>query len=279
MKENWIYFLLMLVPPLVCWQLFKKHWVDIELKRAAIYGFVFGWAAVFVTRLLYFPIEWFIGSDLRTFLLTPRPWWIKLLVCIGIIGFIEEAVKAGGGMVAAFVGSFLKRPSIVFMGFLGCGAGFSFLENVQYYIVYGPEVVLPRIFISSSAHLFFSALCAAIVAKALTRPKAESIISARILAAVLISGILHGLFDFMLISLEMLAVAGIVLSISVIHLLGIYEAWIVVLKLDDPKESGLMICSGCGAFSLGRARFCNFCGSRVLISNKDFSVKVVKPGV
>ncbi len=65
----------------------------------------------------------------------------------------------------------------------------------------------------------------------------------------------------------------VIVSLVVMFLFGIQEAWISVLKVDSQHEAGLMICSGCGALSIERSRFCGFCGSRVLKKQRDYSFK------
>ncbi|GAB4275374.1 MAG: hypothetical protein Kow0029_16430 [Candidatus Rifleibacteriota bacterium] len=269
-------FFLLFMPIIVFHQVFKKNWVDLEIKKAAIVGFSFGAISVFFTILVFYPIEWFIGSDLRSFMVSPREWWISLLAGIAIIGLVEEAIKAGGGLLAAYLVPFNKRPTVVFMGFASCALGFSFFENIQYYAVFGASVVLPRLIISSTAHIFFSSLCAVIAATALTRPRSDSVVSLRILTGILISAVFHGVFDFFVFKFNIQETGGILITCVAVFLLGIYEAWIATLRIDSQNSDGLMICSGCGAFSLGRARFCNFCGSRVVLSRRDFTIRLAK---
>lgn len=265
---------LLFIPLLVFYFLFKKNWVDIELKRAALAGFFVGVFCITLTRLVYFPIEWFLGTDLRGFISAPRAWWITLLASVAIIGLVEESIKAGGGLLASILVKFNRRPTVLFMTFISCALSFSFLENIQYYAIFGSSVVVPRLIVSSTAHVFFSALCAAVSATALTRPKSDSIISVRIFAGIGIAALLHGLFDFMVFEFNLQAVSGMIVTSLAVFFLGIYESWIAVLKIDTQNNEGLMICSGCGAFSIGRARFCNFCGSRVILSRRDFTIKI-----
>ncbi|MEW6709883.1 MAG: PrsW family glutamic-type intramembrane protease [Candidatus Riflebacteria bacterium] len=267
--------LFLLLMPLVAFYLvFKKNWVDEELKKAATWGLVSGVFCITLTRIVYYPVEWFLGGDLRSFITAPREWWITLLASVCIIGLIEEAIKASGGIMVAHLARFNKRPTIVFMAFSGCALSFSLLENIQYYAIFGSHVVLPRMVISSTAHLYFSCMCAAIAANAINRPRSDSTVALRILLAIIAAAVFHGLFDFVVFKLNLQMLSGVIIAFVSLFILGIHEAWISVLKIDNQPREGLMICSGCGAFSIGRARFCNFCGSRIVLSRRDFTIKL-----
>jgi RsiW-degrading membrane proteinase PrsW (M82 family) len=259
---------------MVFYQLFRRNWADKDLKKSFLAGTGAGLISITLTRLVYLPVEWFIGEDLRSFITTPRDWWITLLASIAIVGLIEEGIKAGGGLLVAIFTNFNRRPTMLFMAFAGCALGFSLFENLQYYMIFGNTVVIPRIFVSSTAHLYFSCLCAAITARALSRQKSESIISLRIMAGVGAAALFHGLFDFIVFTFEVEAVSGVIIAFVTAFFLGIYESWIAVLKIDDQPGDGLMMCSGCNAYSLGKARFCNFCGSRVILRQRHFSIKL-----
>lgn len=275
MTENLesLFSIFLLLPLLVFYLLFKKHWVDNDLLRSLIGGLIAGVVAIVVTRLVYLPIEFWLGSDLRTFISGPRSWWITLLTSVGVIGFVEESLKAAGGLIASHYAEFMRRPTVIFMAMAGCALSFSLLENIQYYMVFGFSVVLPRIIISSSAHLFFACISAAFAAGALSRKKADSVASVRILAGIAVAAAVHGLFDFIVFHFDIQAVSGLIISLVSLFWIGIYEAWLLVLKLDIPDEAKLTSCSSCGAFSLDRVRFCGFCGSRVLRPlRRDFKV-------
>lgn len=274
MSENLeaLFSIVLLLPMLVFYLLFKKHWVDNDLLRSFVGGLVAGIGAIIVTRLVYLPVEIWLGSDLRTFISGPRSWWVTLLTSIGVIGFAEEGLKAAGGLLASHYTEYMRRPTVIFMAMTGCALSFSLLENIQYYMVFGSSVVLPRIVISSSAHLFFVCISAAVAAAALTR-KRDVVASARILAGIAVASAVHGLFDFIVFHFDIQAVSGLIISLVSLFWIGIYEAWLAVLKIDVPEEAKLTSCSSCGAFSLDRVRFCGFCGSRVLRPPKrDFKV-------
>ncbi|KAF1079992.1 MAG: hypothetical protein GQF41_3668 [Candidatus Rifleibacterium amylolyticum] len=270
-----IFFPLLLLLPIGLFYLaFRRNWVDAELRTSFVTGLLLGGAAILVTRVAYVPIEMYLGTDLRTFIAGPGTWWITLLTSIGVIGFVEEGLKAGGGLVASYQVSFLKRPASLFMSFAGSALAFSLLENIQYYLIFGAEIVLPRIIVSSSAHLFFACISSGFAAVALSRvSRADYVVSLRILCGIIIAAVAHGFFDFLVFHFDIQAASGVIVSLVVMFLFGIQEAWIAVLKVDSQHEAGLMVCSGCGAFSIERSRFCGFCGSRVLKKQRDYSFK------
>ncbi len=266
--------LLLLLPIGLFYLAFRRNWVDVELRTAFVTGLLFGGAAILITRVAYVPIEMYIGTDLRTFISGPGTWWITLLTSIGVIGFVEESLKSAGGLIASYQVSFLKRPATVFMSFAGSALAFSLLENIQYYLIFGAEIVLPRIIVSSSAHLFFACISSSFAAVALSRTaKADSVVSLRILSGILIAAVSHGFFDFLVFHFDIQAASGVIVSLVVLFIFGIHEAWITVLRVDSPPDAGLMVCSGCGAFSIERSRFCGFCGSRVLKKQREFSLR------
>jgi RsiW-degrading membrane proteinase PrsW (M82 family) len=266
---------LLLLPIGLFYLVFRRNWVDSELRAAFVTGLLFGGAAILIARVCYVPIEMYLGTDLRTFISGPRSWWITLLTSIGVIGFVEEGLKAGGGLVASYQVSFLKRPAAIFMAFCGSALAFSLLENVQYYLVFGAGTVMPRIIVSSSAHLFFGCISSAVAAIALSRTtRADSVVSMRILLGILIAAIAHGFFDFLVFHFAVQAASGVIVSLVILFLFGIQEAWIAVLRADSQHEVGLMVCAGCGAFSIERSRFCGFCGSRVIKKQRNVSIQV-----
>ena len=257
--DDIVFTLILVFPIALFYYVAKKHWIDKELKKAFIKGIIAGIGAIFFVRLLYIPIE------LRTFLSTPRDWYITLIACIGIIGFVEEGIKAMAAHLVCCFSSRIEgfRPTFVFMSFAGCALSFSFLENIQYYMVYGSTVVLPRILVSSIAHLGFACICSYFSAKAFHIVKAPIKTALLMNAGVLLASVLHGTFDFMLFKFSILTLSGLIIALLSLLLYIIYEIWIAAMKYDLPPIGFLAVCSGCRALTVERIRFCPFCGNRV----------------
>lgn len=254
----------------------KKHWLDSELKRAFWNAVFAGCAAIVLVRLVYIPVEIYLGGDIRQFLSGSRKWYITLIACIGIVGFVEEGLKAlAANGVCCLNGREGFRPTFVFMSFSGCALGFSILENIQYYVVYGPTVVLPRILISSVAHLAFACICSYFSSKAFTLGKAPFKTAVLLNIGIIAAAIFHGIFDYILFQYSFLTLSGLIIALVSLFLYTIYEVWIQALKNDLPPAGFLAVCSNCRALTVERIRFCPFCGNRVAkIENLPTVVRV-----
>lgn len=264
--DDIIFCLILFLPLLAFLALAKKHWLDKSLRSAFSFGLLSGAVAVLLVSLIYSPIELYLGGDIKSFLSVPRKWYISLFFCIGIIGFIEESLKA---LAAYSVCCFYNkreegfRPTFAFMSFAGCAISFSIIENIQYYMYFGPSIVLPRVLISSTAHLAFASVAAWFSTFAF---KSGSFIKMVIIltGGVLGAASLHGFFDFMLFQYSIYSLSGLILAVLSLFLYIIYEVWIYALKKDFPPAGFLAVCSKCRALTVERIRFCPFCGNRVL---------------
>lgn len=262
--EDIIFCLVLLVPLSVFVSLMRKHWLDNELKKAFWSAALAGCAAVVIVRLVYVPIEIYLGGDIRQFLSGSRKWYITLIACIGIVGFVEEGLKAlAAHGVCCLNGRTGFRSTFVFMSFAGCALGFSLLENVQYYAVYGPTVVLPRILISSVAHLAFSCICSYFSSKAFSLVKSPFKTALLLNIGIVAAAIFHGAFDYVLFQYSVVTLSGLIIALISLFLYAIYEIWIHALKNDLPPVGFLAVCSNCRALTVERIRFCPFCGNRV----------------
>ena len=275
-QDIFLPFFVVAIGPLLFYALFKKAWADSEIRKTAAVGLALGFIGVIAAKLLYYPIEVLLGTGIKDYLQSDLSWWSLLLVSIGIVGLVEEGAKTAMGLIATYKISFKKRrPTAIFLGFAGCGIGFSAMENLQYYFAYGVEVILPRMVISTSAHLFFTCFCGIFVAVSFARNLSNSKLSLNIAIGTVLAAISHGIFDFLIFRLDLNDSLGLLLSLNAFFLYGIYEFWIKAKAEDLPEKEELLICSGCGAFCIGRARFCNFCGNRVVNSgiSSDFKIK------
>ena len=262
--DDIIFTIILVFPIVIFYTLAHKHWLDKDLNKAFWSGIVSGCFALFFVRLLYVPIELYLGGEIRTFLSAPREWYITLIACIGIIGFVEEGFKTLAAHLVCCInkeGGF--RPTFVFMSFAGSALSFSFLENIQYYMVYGSSVVLPRVLISTVAHLAFACICSYFSASAFLLLKSPVKTGLYLNIGLLIASSLHGLFDFMFFRFSFSAYNGLIIALVSFLLFITYEIWIQALKRDIPPVGFLAVCSNCRALTVDRIRFCPFCGRRV----------------
>ncbi len=262
--DDIVFTLILVFPIALFYAIAKKHWLDKDLKKAFGQGLVAGAFAILLVRLIYIPIEIILGGGIREFLTSPREWYVILIACMGIIGFVEEAIKA---MAAHIVCCFNResgfRPTFVFMSFVGCALSFSFLENVQYYMIFGSSVVMPRVFVSSIAHLGFACICSYFSGKAFMLVKSPFKTSVLLNLGIILAAISHGFFDFLFLRFSIYTIGGLIIAMLSLLLYLIYEIWIQALKYDLPKISVLSVCSNCRALTVERIRFCPFCGNRV----------------
>lgn len=294
-KSGIVYYLLLLVPFFVFYDLFKKHWQEKNIKRGFIIGFFAGIITVLFVRGAYFLINCLLGFELKNFISGNHAWWIILLTNICVVGFIEELFKAFGSSAAGLLNERGSGVAIIFMNYAGCALGFSFMENIQYVGIYGYDIVLSRILVSSVAHLFFSCLCShtAILAKVrsskffistrqnensdlnVIKNRAASLfVSIGVMLGVLFAAIIHGTFNFFCFYFQVKASNGILLAILSLFVLIIHGWWIIALRLDMPDYLFISSCPKCGSVSFLPFKFCGTCGSRVNILRKfTFIVK------
>lgn len=262
--DDIIFCFIILLPLAIFLAAARKHWVDPALKKAFKYGLVAGCLAIVIVRFIYIPIEMYLGGDIRKFLSAPRDWYITLIACIGIVGLVEEGLKALMAYIACCFGKLEGfRPTYVFMSFIGCGLGFSILENIQYYIVFGASAVLPRVLVSSIAHVGFACICSYFSMKAFRLMKSPIRTGLLLNVGMISAAILHGGFDYLLFSFSVTTIGGFMLAIALMFLYLIHEIWIQALKNDIPPAGYLAVCSACRALTVESIRFCPFCGNRV----------------
>jgi hypothetical protein len=262
--DDIVFAVILVFPIVIFYTIARKHWSDKELNKAFWNGIISGCFAIFFVRLIYVPIEIYLGGEIRNFLAAPREWYITLIACIGIIGFVEEGFKTLSAHLVCCLnkeGGF--RPTFVFMSFAGSALSFSFLENIQYYMVYGSSVVLPRVLVSSAAHLAFACICSYFSATAFSLIKSPIKTGFYLNIGILTSASLHGFFDFILFRYSLSVYNGLIIALTAFFLYLIYEIWIQALKKDIPPVGFLAVCSNCRALTVDRIRFCPFCGRRV----------------
>lgn len=262
--DDIVFAIILVFPIVIFYAILQKHWLDKDLRKAFWKGIIAGCFSIFLVRVIYVPIELYLGGEIRAFISAPREWYITLIACIGIIGFVEEGFKTLGAHIVCCLnreGGF--RPTFVFISFAGCALSFSFLENIQYYIVYGASVVLPRVLVSSLAHLSFACICSYFSSSAFLLIKSPVKTAFLLNIGILSASFLHGLFDYLLFKYSIVVISGIILAMLSFALFIMYEIWIQALKKDIPPMGFLAVCSSCRALTVDRIRFCPFCGKRV----------------
>ncbi len=248
---------------------FRKSWADEALLTSTLIGLLVGGIAVLPVKYVAYPgIEWVLGIDLRRLIEESDRIFEQLAACVGIIGPIEEGGKVFLLLAALAWLGLHTRPTAIFLASLGCGVGFALVENLDYYRLFGLEVLAMRSLLGTSAHCVFSSLSGFGLSRAFSPDSRRGQPRYRngyawLLVGLFTASVVHGLFNVVAFRLS---VRDSVLSLLVMVFAGLgflYRFWIKMLKADRPGESEVWKCSECGLISEGKERFCPRCGERV----------------
>lgn len=121
-----------------------------------------------------------------------------LLYCIVVIGLAEEAVKLLPVLVILRFTNEINE-SIDYLIYASLGAlGFAFLENILYFDRSGLTAVKARAMICCVGHMFYTSLI--MYGVVLARYRRTGTIRCNVLFCFLLASLLHGVYDFFLIS-------------------------------------------------------------------------------
>ena len=121
----------------------------------------------------------------------------KFFYCVMGIGLIEETIKIIPILLIFFLTKKFNEPVDLIMYAAVVALGFAFMENLNYFNKSGLTLIAPRTITATMMHIFFSAI--AVYGILLYRFRRSS--SIWILVFFLIACLLHGIYDFGLISL------------------------------------------------------------------------------
>jgi RsiW-degrading membrane proteinase PrsW (M82 family) len=173
---------------LVCWLIYRADRYEREPLWAMAMCYGLGMLATYPAmwaekRLI--PLVGEVGNDpVLTFLLS-----------FGAIAPVEEAVKWAVLLAGAYAWRFFNEPFDGIVYSVVTGMGFATMENVAYVGVWGQETALLRAFTAFPAHLVFAIAMGYYVGKAKFAPHGERL--HWLLRALLVSLLLHGLYDFL----------------------------------------------------------------------------------
>ncbi|MGM0411426.1 MAG: PrsW family glutamic-type intramembrane protease [Bacillota bacterium] len=202
---------------------YKKDKYDPEPKSIIIRDFIWGLFLVFPVSFLEAPFSSFLSSD--SSLLT------IFLASIFIVGLFEEGIKAY--VVYKFHyghPEFNERIDGIIYG-ITVGLGFAAAENLLYTISYGYQVGIIRAFITTLAHASFTGVFGYFLAKAYIENKRSCLYVGLFLAV-----LLHGLYDFLLLS-EIIGIGYTILIIIGLQLL-LSHLMNIVLEKSPFKNLG-----------------------------------------
>lgn len=250
--------------------LFRNSWRDRQLVMAAVLGGLTGAAATLPVKFLAYPlINRLLEVDLRRMIIETTSFHTKILACIGVIGPVEEAAKLLGVILALSIAGLLTRPAAIFMAAVAVGVGFSLAENLDYYHLFGPEVLFIRVMISSTGHAVFAGIFGLAGAQAIPRAHLGGRRKAgweflTMMTGLALAALAHGAFNAVAFSLGPDASIPLLATVLLLGVTILYSFWIRVLRLDTPLVPFSWRCPGCNTRRFGRERFCPACGSRVV---------------
>lgn len=123
------------------------------------------------------------------------------LFCFLKIGFVEELLKSLPFILIYFVSrNSIKDPIQIVVIFCASALGFSAVENIKYFDMYGSDIIISRAILSSVSHMCDGALIAYGVYRYIFHPKAQSPLI--MFAFFLMAAISHGFYDFWIMYTE-----------------------------------------------------------------------------
>ncbi|MEA4882083.1 MAG: PrsW family glutamic-type intramembrane protease [Clostridia bacterium] len=195
MGQDWLSLLMLFgvsVVPGALWLVYFYRKDKYEAEPPALVAKVF-----FVGALMIIPAG-IIETPLRDILTNPPSFSALLLACILGIGLIEEYLKYWAVRRTVFHRPEFNEPVDGVIYGISAGLGFAAFENAMYATSYGLQVGAMRAVLTSIVHASFSGIVGFAVglAKFLPKPVQMPVIG----RAILVAAVLHGLYDFLLIT-------------------------------------------------------------------------------
>lgn len=250
--------------------LFRTALADPALREAALAGGVAGAFAILPLKFVLYPsFQAALGIDLRSLLAESDEFWMRFSVAVVLVGGLEETMKLGAAITGAGWMGCLWRSTAIFLASLAAGLGFSAAESIDYISIFGADVLLTRIPLSTTGHVLFSGFAGWAAALALSKRTKSGERAAtwrgyvQFLGGLLGAAVLHGGFN--MIAMRTLASTSIPLlaSMLVAGAVLLREGWVRVLVFDRAEQGSDTPCALCGAQPADpRGRFCAACGAR-----------------
>ncbi|RCK81535.1 MAG: hypothetical protein OZSIB_0669 [Candidatus Ozemobacter sibiricus] len=243
---------------------FRRSWADPVLAQVAVVSTLAGGAVALVVKFLLYPgLQTAMGVDLRTALADTDSWLVKGTISIFLVGALEEGGKLAGALGSLAQSQALHRPPAAFLACLGAGLGFATLENLDYFVQFGPATLLLRSLVSTTGHLVFSGLIGVAMGAALQASARRPMTGYLLLLGGYLGGaILHGAFNLVALETAGETAVPILLSVLAVGLVVLHEGWHRLLRSDRARGDLPWICEGCGAHNEAPGRFCPACGRR-----------------
>jgi RsiW-degrading membrane proteinase PrsW (M82 family) len=189
------------------WYFRLKDKFEREPISHLIRAFLLGALMVGLAALLELPFKNWVLPD--------APRLLQIAAAFGVIGLGEELLKALAVYLAVFNSSELDEPIDGIIYSAAAGIGFSVVENVLYSLTFGLSVAPARALIASLAHACFSGIFGVFFGRAKFSNKPVIELSRGLFYAAL----MHGLYDFILISQILSPLAAVALIVILYFIL------------------------------------------------------------
>jgi RsiW-degrading membrane proteinase PrsW (M82 family) len=166
---------------------YRKDRYEPEPANLVIKAFIYGALAVIPVGLIEAPFAKLISN--------PPNLVTLFLVTIGVIGLVEETAKFAVIRYTIYNSDEFDEVVDGIIYSIAAGLGFAALENLLYTYVFGFKVGVIRAIVTSLIHASFSGIMGYYLGKAKLEAK-PSLIWTGLLQVI----ILHGLYDFLIIS-------------------------------------------------------------------------------
>ena len=240
---------------LLIWYLISYEKGPKEPKKALWSAFWFGILAIIVSpeidTLLFGSIESLESATLP----------VLFSSSLGT-GLIEELFKFAPLAWYIYKKNYFSEHSDGIIYFAICGLTFGFFENLSYTLIYGVEVGLVRLILVP----IFHGATTGILGYFLARQKIGGGSSTKTLLALVLIGLMHGMYNFGMGS-GITIYWMISLMITLLFVIGLF------LFYSESKKRDMLLglsasgpndyCKYCGKRNVNRSVYCEYCGKRL----------------
>lgn len=171
------------------WFFYRQDRYDKEPVHLVIITFIAGMLAVIPAAIIELPF--------RTLLVEPTRLLTRFLVAFLVVGLGEEGIKLLAVVATAYRHRAFNQAVDGIIYAVTASLGFAALENLFYAISFGIEVAPVRAVVTTLAHASFGGVAGLYLGLAPREPAAALPF---ILRGLVIAALLHGVYDFLIIS-------------------------------------------------------------------------------
>jgi RsiW-degrading membrane proteinase PrsW (M82 family) len=187
-------------------------------------------------------------------------WYHLFFVSFVVAGPIEELCKYAAVRFSVYRSAVFDEPLDGLVYSSAAALGFASLENVFFTFQNGPSVMLVRAPLSTLGHVFFAAMWGYSLGVHRLGIARRGTVGRGLFASMF----LHGLFDFVLLTQTVLALAVLPLMAVAGRMTWLrIKEYQRISPFRERRPERLVRCPSCGGFIEETSAFCNFCGIRV----------------